>query len=135
MQPVVDFCEMCEQPIVGTVYSRGNTEICHDCYFDGDGDPYNPPKNESNTGAGTYTSSAPADMVNNPAHYNRAGIECIDAMKAMSEGALVEPHEAYCWQNAFKYMWRWPYKGKPVEDLKKARWYLDRLISEIEARP
>ena len=71
------------------------------------------------------------DMVDKPPHYNTANIECIDAMKAMSEGADVSPHEAYCWQNSFKYMWRWPYKNG-VEDLKKARWYLDRLIQEVE---
>ena len=52
-------------------------------------------------------------------------------MKAMSEGADTTPHEAYCWQNSFKYLWRWPYKNG-VEDLKKARWYLDRLIEEVE---
>ena len=72
------------------------------------------------------------DLVNKPPHYNRAGIECIDAMEAMVEGSEVSPHAAYCWQNSFKYLWRWPYKTKPLEDLKKARWYLDRLIQKIE---
>jgi len=71
------------------------------------------------------------DVVNKPLHYNAAGIECIDAMDAMVEGADVAAHEAYCWQNAFKYLWRWPYKNG-LEDLKKARWYIDRLISQIE---
>ena len=69
-----------------------------------------------------------ADPVEHPFHYNNAGIECIEAMKAMSEGADVTPHSAYLWQNAFKYLWRWSYKGKPLEDLRKCRWYLDRLI-------
>jgi len=71
------------------------------------------------------------DMVNRPLHYNSAEIECIDAMEAMVEGSDCEPHVAYCWQNAFKYLWRWPYKGG-LEDLKKARWYLDRMISQLE---
>jgi hypothetical protein len=31
-----------------------------------------------------------------------------------------------------KYMWRYERKGKPLEDLKKARWYLDRLIAALE---
>jgi hypothetical protein len=53
-------------------------------------------------------------------------------MRAMSLGSYVEPHDAYCWQNAFKYLWRWPYKNG-VEDLKKARWYIDRLIEELES--
>lgn len=74
---------------------------------------------------------AMTDNVNHPAHYNSAGIECIDAMEAMVEGAEVDAHIAYCWQNAFKYLWRWPYKNG-LEDLKKARWYLDRIIQKME---
>jgi hypothetical protein len=62
------------------------------------------------------------DMVNSPAHYNQT-IECIDAMKAMADGCDIDSH---------KYLWRWPYKNG-VEDLKKCRWYLDRLISELES--
>lgn len=71
------------------------------------------------------------DIVNKPPHYNKASIECIDAMKAMSKGADTSPHAAYCWQNSFKYLWRWPYKNG-LEDLRKCRWYLDRLIAELE---
>ena len=73
----------------------------------------------------------PVDMVNNPPQYNTGGIECIDAMKAMSEGSYVEPHHAYCWQDAFKYIWRWPYKNG-VEDVRKAKWYNVLLINELE---
>tara|TARA_R110002153_G_scaffold32253_1_gene97709 strand:+ start:531 stop:776 length:246 start_codon:yes stop_codon:yes gene_type:complete len=69
-------------------------------------------------------------MVNSPPHYNQS-IECIDAMKAMADGTALPPHQAYCWQNIFKYLWRWPYKNG-LEDLKKCRWYLDRLIEELE---
>ena len=73
------------------------------------------------------------NMVDKPPHYNEGTIECIVAMKAMADGVLnVSAHEAYCWQNAFKYLWRWPYKEKRLQDLKKCRWYLDRLISELE---
>ena len=71
------------------------------------------------------------NMVDQPPHYNKSSIECIDAMKAMTEGCDVDAHQAYCWQNTFKYLWRWPYKNG-LEDLKKARWYLDRLIKELE---
>lgn len=74
------------------------------------------------------------DTVNKPPHYNSGSIECIDAMQAMADGSLVWGHNAYLWQNAFKYLWRWPYKKKPVEDLKKCRWYLDRLIELIEEK-
>lgn len=71
------------------------------------------------------------DMVNSPPHYSFSDIECIDAMKAMAKGSNVPAHESYCWQNAFKYLWRWPYKSG-LEDLKKCRWYLDRLIKEVD---
>jgi len=77
------------------------------------------------------------DMVNSPSHYNQT-IECIDAMKAMTEGGMEPPkiivtaHQAHCWQTIFKYLWRWTYKNG-VEDLKKCRWYLDRLIKEVES--
>ena len=73
------------------------------------------------------------DLVNKPLHYNTAGIECIDAMEAMVESADVPAHQAYCWQNAFKYLWRFPYKNG-LEDLRKARWYIDRLISQLERK-
>jgi len=77
--------------------------------------------------------SQEVDYVNSPPHYNST-IECIDAMEAMTEGATVNTHAAYCWQSAFKYLWRWPYKNG-LQDLKKARWYLDRLIQEYESEP
>ena len=72
------------------------------------------------------------DLVNSPPHYNKGEIECIDAMAAMSNGVDVDPHTAHVWQTAFKYLWRWPSKGRPLEDLKKCRWYLDRTIARIE---
>jgi len=72
------------------------------------------------------------DPVNSPPHYNNGQIECIDAMAAMADGSGVCGHPAYLWQNSFKYLWRWPYKARPLEDLKKCRWYLDRLITTIE---
>lgn len=69
------------------------------------------------------------DMVNHPPHYNKSGIECIDAIKA----ALGEGFKAYCHGNIQKYLWRHPYKNG-LEDLKKARWYLDKLIEEYEQK-
>ena len=71
------------------------------------------------------------DVVNKPPHYNTSGLECIDAMAAMVEDSDVSAHIAYCWQNSFKYLWRWPYKNG-LEDLKKARWYLDRIMKDME---
>lgn len=129
MQPQLDLCQNCGKPIVGTVFSVKGEDLCTSCYKMYRGIPANI---ESDMAGDPYNPLPARDMVNRPPHYNTAGIECIDAMKAMASGALVEPHAAYCWQNAFKYLWRWPYKEKPLEDLKKARWYLDRLISELE---
>ena len=67
------------------------------------------------------------DMVNNPAHYNKAGIECIDAIAA----ATGEGFEYYLQGNILKYVCRYRYKNGS-EDLKKAQWYLNRLITEVE---
>lgn len=63
----------------------------------------------------------------NPAYYKRGGVECIDAIHAAVED--LTGLEAFCTGNAMKYLWRWKYKGG-VEDLKKARWYIDRMIGE-----
>ena len=69
------------------------------------------------------------DVVNSPPHYNTGGIECIDYLK---DNMSWEGYTGYLEGNCKKYMHRWRYKQKPLEDLKKARWYLDRLISELE---
>lgn len=71
---------------------------------------------------------AKADPVNSPAHYTSGGIECIDAMQAAFGAEAVKD---FCLCNAFKYLWRHRNKNG-VEDLKKARWYLNRLITEME---
>lgn len=70
-----------------------------------------------------------ADPVNSPSHYNSGGVEAIEAI----ESALTDDgYRGYLKGNVMKYMWRYEKKAKPVEDLKKARWYLDRLISALE---
>tara|TARA_B100001094_G_C18055117_1_gene732054 strand:- start:408 stop:695 length:288 start_codon:yes stop_codon:yes gene_type:complete len=63
------------------------------------------------------------DMVNSPVHYNKAGIETIDALEAM----LVDGFDYYLQGNIVKYLWRFRYKNG-IEDLKKAQWYLNKLI-------
>ena len=65
------------------------------------------------------------DAVNHPSHYCIGGIECIDVIKATSQG--MDGIEAFCHGNAMKYLFRWKQKNG-VEDLKKARWYIDKLI-------
>ena len=70
------------------------------------------------------------DPVESPVHYNTGSVECIEAIKAsMSETEF----KGYLKGNAMKYLWRYDYKykGKPVEDLKKAQWYLARLTEEV----
>jgi hypothetical protein len=62
----------------------------------------------------------------NPSHYKQGGIECIEAIKA----ALGEGFPDYLRGNVMKYLWRYKEKGG-VDDLKKARWYLDRLFKEV----
>jgi hypothetical protein len=69
------------------------------------------------------------DMVNNPPHYNQTGIECIQAISAATDKGF----KYYLQGNVMKYLWRFDYKDKPLEDLQKAKWYLDRLIEEVTA--
>lgn len=68
------------------------------------------------------------DMVNHPSHYTQGGIECIDAITAATVGKT--GIEAVCVANVVKYLWRYEEKNG-LEDVKKARWYLERLISEL----
>ncbi|MBW3093084.1 DUF3310 domain-containing protein [Bifidobacterium sp. 82T10] len=64
------------------------------------------------------------DPVNSPNHYTRShpGMECIGLTEDTS----------FCLGNAIKYLWRYHSKGRPVEDLEKARWYLCRCIDRCE---
>jgi len=71
------------------------------------------------------------DPVNKPIHYNQGGIECINAIEAsMSK----EQFAAYCKGNVMKYLWRYEQKNKKNkgQDLRKAEWYLQRLINTVE---
>ncbi|WCI99715.1 hypothetical protein [Klebsiella phage BUCT_49532] len=69
------------------------------------------------------------DVVNHPSHYTQGGIECIDAITAATVGKT--GIEAVCVANVIKYLWRYEEKNG-LEDVKKARWYLERLINELE---
>ena len=71
------------------------------------------------------------DPVNPPKHYNINW----KGEKAIETFAYIDSWRMnYAQGNIVKYVSRYPYKGKSVEDLKKARWYLDRLIEEEEAK-
>ena len=68
----------------------------------------------------------PADPVNHPPHYTQGGIETIDAIEA---ALTAEEFRGYCKGNALKYVWRERHKGQN-ESIKKAIWYLNRLVGE-----
>ena len=70
------------------------------------------------------------DTVNHPSHYTDGGIECIEAIEAALSN---EEFRGYCKGNCIKYNWRERHKGG-TESLKKAQWYLDRLIQLDEAQ-
>ena len=63
------------------------------------------------------------DPVNLPSHYTQLPVECID----------ITEHFNFTLGNAIKYIWRADHKGKPIEDLRKAVWYLEREIARRES--
>ena len=70
-----------------------------------------------------------SDMVNHPPHYTFGEVECIDAIRSsMTQAAFM----GYLKGQVIKYIWRYGSKGNPLEDLKKAQFYLDRLVKEME---
>jgi hypothetical protein len=73
------------------------------------------------------------DPVNKPQHYLTGGYEAIAVIEAVVATAP-DPVSGGCQWQALKYLWRLWAKGKPLEDAKKARFYLDRLISRLEAQ-
>lgn len=67
----------------------------------------------------------PNDQVNHPSHYNQGKIEVID---------FIEDQQLdFALGNALKYICRAPYKGKELEDLRKAEWYIRHRIQALEA--
>jgi len=65
-----------------------------------------------------------SDQVNHPDHYNSGKVECIDGL----ESALGdEQFKGFLRGNALKYLWRCGYKDKPLQELGKAKWYIDKL--------
>lgn len=68
--------------------------------------------------------TVPKEAVDHPAHYNQGSIEVIDAIEDWKLG--------FNDGNAVKYIARHRHKGNPIEDLRKARWYIDREIQRLE---
>lgn len=74
-----------------------------------------------------------SDPVNRPAHYTSGRYEAIEVI----EDAVYPAPDAItagCHWQALKYLLRLWFKGEPLQDARKARWYLDRLISKLEGR-
>ena len=71
------------------------------------------------------------DMVNHPSHYTSGGVECIDAITA-ALSKYDDPVDAWLVGQVIKYLWRAPLKGKYEEDIKKAQFYLNRLVEKID---
>lgn len=71
-----------------------------------------------------HDQKSPADMVNNPPHYTQGKIEVLDFIEDQGFG--------YLDGQVIKYVSRYRHKGSAVEDLKKARFYLNRLIERTE---
>lgn len=71
------------------------------------------------------------DKVNHPSHYTAGAVECIDAIAAATTG--LDGIEAVCTGNAVKYLFRHNHKNG-TEDLRKAIWYIERLIKSRDAR-
>lgn len=69
------------------------------------------------------------DSVNKPKHYNQGKVEAIDAIESATIGKT--GIQAVCTANVIKYLWRCEEKGG-LEDLKKAQWYLNKLIETYE---
>ena len=72
------------------------------------------------------------DKVNNPPHYNFSSIETIYIIKNSMDDSMFH---GYLVGNVLKYVVRHKYKGEELNDLKKARWYLTKLIAEKSPNP
>ena len=86
--------------------------------------------NKSKTAYGKlYHPSDGSNPVTQPDHYNKGAIEAIEAIKASMHP---QEYKGYLKGNCLKYLWRYEYKNG-IEDLRKARVYLDWLIKEVAA--
>lgn len=79
-----------------------------------------------NVGKSLISGTTAVDMVNHPSHYisHPSGVECI----------TITEHMNFCLGNAIKYLWRADGKTAPIEDLKKAVWYINREIAKREGK-
>lgn len=74
-----------------------------------------------------------SDMVNHPPHYmSERGIECMTAIKACVDGYVATPTIGWLAGQIIKYLWRAPFKGHFYQDLRKANYYMQEIMKEIE---
>jgi hypothetical protein len=91
-----------------------------------DFEPLKPEDNVSDINKKQLELLGKKESVNHPSHYNQGKIEVLDYIEDLGMG------EDFCAGNAIKYISRYKYKENPLEDLKKARWYIDRIIQKHE---
>lgn len=89
-------------------------------------------------GTGGFLFSNPpfamSDPVNHPAHYTAGSVEVIDILEQAVAQAPDAVRGGLQWQ-VLKYLHRMWHKGNSLQDARKARWYLDRLIEKLEQQP
>ena len=73
------------------------------------------------------------DMVNHPSHYTHGGVECIDAITS-ALSSYEDSVDSWLVGQVIKYLWRAPLKSKYEEDIKKAQFYLNRLVDKIDKK-
>lgn len=119
-----------------TLASEASAELCEKCWNQEMKipTPVKTPMAQVNAFMNQDAEEKPTESaVEHPTHYCQGSIECIDALNAMVEGWLDPVAAVLAWQTV-KYIWRHPFKGKPVEDLKKAQFYLERLVKQYERK-
>jgi len=103
-------CALCGEP--GLTYGNMGT-YCRPCF--------------DNAAGVSVAGAIGEDMVNHPAHYTQGKTETIDLIEETVQDPISFNHG-----NALKYLCRWRHKGNEVEDLKKCRWYIDRILGILE---
>lgn len=91
--------------------------------------PFNLVLKDTITPLATPTEATPHDVVNNPSHYKRGEIECYEALKA---SMTKEQFLGHLKATAIAYLWRYDLKNG-LEDVKKAKWYVDKMVEEMES--
>jgi hypothetical protein len=81
------------------------------------------------SGMEKYTSE---EMVNRPPHYRFGGYELLEVIKAKLRESKMDAVQSALWIQLIQYLFRFDMKGKPFEDLNKAKFYLNDLYKETE---